>query len=604
MCGVLAILGEDPGLASAERMRDTMRHRGPDGCGLWRGRGVLLAHRRLAVIDTTELGAQPMLSADGSGAIAYNGELYNDDQLRQRPELAKLGFRSSCDTETLLELLCIHGKEALGLIRGMYAFVFVDERTRRAIVARDPFGIKPMYWARVGRAVVIASEIPAILAHPSCAVNPDRVTMSAYLSTARAELDDRTLFEGVSVVRPGEILEFDLDDPIASSVRSTIAPRSLPTERTGTTPEALRETIEQSVLAHLRTDVPLCSLLSGGLDSTIIATVAADAFPGLSTYCAGVASDEGDPYFARRVADTIGTDHHEALVDQAYFLEHWPGMVREQGLPMCTPNEVAIRQIASRLRRDGCVVALTGEGADEFFAGYELPMRLASEYIASGPDSPGRFQLESNAWVPPSVKSTILMPELWAMLDEDAEMFGIYETMFDRCASGASSQLGAHLRFHQRVNLTGLLRRLDSATMLESVESRTPFADCHVQHAADSIPIEELYDPHAEPVALRTKRLLRRAFEGVVDPEVLGREKASFPLPFQDWIGEASVLLRDSGFAREIFTPAAIHLIANQPGKLWNLAWPMMNLAIWGDRWWGKSTGQDARGPACALVRG
>ncbi|HED52878.1 MAG TPA: asparagine synthase (glutamine-hydrolyzing) [Phycisphaerales bacterium] len=585
MCGVLAILGEDPGDAAVLRMRDTMRHRGPDGQGLWRGDGVVLAHRRLAVIDISEQGAQPMVSADGLGVIAYNGELYNDDELRTRPELAGIDFRSNCDTETLLELMCAHGCAATDLLRGMYAFVFVDQRTRRALVARDPFGIKPMYWARVGRSVVIASEIPAILAHPSFSVQPDRVTMSAYLSSARAELDDRTLFAGVSVVRPGEILEFDLDTPDSEPKRGRIARSGEPDIEV--TPESLRETISQSVLAHLRTDVPICSLLSGGLDSTIIATVAAEAFPGLNTYCAGVHADEGDPIFARRVAENIGTSHHETFVDRAYFLEHWPRTVCEQGVPMCTPNEVAIRLIASRLRADGCVVTLTGEGADEFFAGYELPMRLAYEYITSGTGPPGRFQLESNAWIPPSAKPGILMPDFWADLDDDAELFAAYETMFQQSAEGVRDERAAHLRFHQRVNLTGLMRRLDSAMMLESVEARTPFADRVVGAAADAIPIENLYDPNIEPVALRTKRMLRTAFRDAVDSSVLCRKKASFPLPFQEWIVDASELLRESSFAREIFTPAAIHLVANQAGQLWNLAWPMMNLAIWGERWWG-----------------
>jgi asparagine synthase (glutamine-hydrolysing) len=586
MCGILTIIGQDPGNDAVLSMRETMQHRGPDGAGYWRATNIVMAHRRLAVIDTSDQGLQPMHSSDGKHVLVYNGELYNDNQLREAIGKSSDSFRSSCDSETLIELLACSGMQAIDALRGMFAFIWADLEGRKLYACRDPFGIKPLYWARTGQSITLASEIPAILAHPEFSVRPDPVGMSAYLSTARVELDDLTMFEGVKVVRPGEILVFDLDRPLVEPARLYMAPVS---DRSEASVVELRHTIEHSVLAHLRTDVPICSLLSGGLDSAIIAGTASGALPGLRTYCAGAESEGGDPEYAREVAAALGTQHSEIIVDRTTFLSMWREMVGRQGVPMCTPNEVAIRLIARKLRSDGCIVALTGEGADELFAGYELPLRLATEHIASGNPNPGRFQLVSNAWMPPEMKSSILMPSLWRLLAGDEEVIGTFEHMFKTVAADAHNDLEAHLRFQRKVNLTGLLRRLDSATMMESVESRTPFADREVLAVAQSIPTSRLYDPDIEQLSMRTKRALREAFAPRVSKRVIHREKASFPLPFQSWVGEAAVVLRESSFAKQIFTPAAIHAVANDPVQLWNLAWPMINLAIWGDKWWGSS---------------
>lgn len=586
MCGILTIIGQDPGNEHVVRMRDSMTHRGPDGAGFWRGTGLVMAHRRLAVIDTSDKGLQPMHSADGRHALVYNGELYNEPQLREAIGKSEDAYRSHCDTETLIELLACSGVQAVDAMRGMFAFVWADLTSRRVYACRDLLGVKPLYWARTGQSITIASEIPAILAHPEFCVQPNNVGISGYLTTARVELDDRTMFEGVHAVRPGEILAFDLDSPLAQPERTTI---KAPSRRSPATPHEIRHVIEQSVLAHLRTDVPICSLLSGGLDSTIIATVASPALPGLRTYCAGAEAESGDPSYARRVAEELATQHTEAIVSRENFLSMWQDSVTLQGLPMCTPNEVAIRTIARALRNDGCVVALTGEGADELFAGYEMPIRLAAEHVRAGNSEPGKFQLLSNAWMPPDMKQAVFMPDIYRTLEGDSALFESFENLYTAAASGASCELGAHLNFHRNVNLVGLLRRLDIATMLERVESRTPFADREVLSIALSIPVYQNYDPNAEPVALRTKRALRAAFKGHVRGDVINREKASFPLPFQSWIAGAADMLKTSSFARQLFTPAAIHTVSSDPTGLWNLAWPMMNLAIWGDRWWGSS---------------
>jgi asparagine synthase (glutamine-hydrolysing) len=299
------------------------------------------------------------------------------------------------------------------------------------------------------------------------------------------------------------------------------------------------------------------------------------------------------------------------------FLERWAWMIDRMGVPLSTPNEVAIHEVASRLRADGCVVTLSGEGADELFAGYEAPLAEAwrFERARDALASPARFQLENNAWIPTSTKGAILDDRLWDAIAHDSWLMAWTEREFDRAAAEcgapttrlpagalAVDPVEAHLRHQRRVNLTGLLQRLDTATMLAGVEGRTPFADAHVALVAESLPLARKFTveepptllaahthPTSAPPVLRTrsKLALREAFRADLPAEIVDRPKASFPLPFQGWIAAHADALRTCDFARAIFSPAAIETVAHDPARHWRLAWPMLNLALWGKKWWG-----------------
>lgn len=645
MCGILGIarsagarvdLTDDAVVA----MRDRMRHRGPDGAGIWRSvdRAFALAHRRLAVVDLSPGGAQPMVSADGRLALGYNGELYNDEELRA--ELSVLGarFRTRSDTETVLEAFRLFGPEALSKFRGMFALGLVDTRDRTVLLARDPMGIKPLYYwlSRDGDELVFASEVQAILAHPRCAARPDMVGVSAYLTTIRTTIGERTMFSGVRCVRAGECVEFDCSGAGAISSARWEHWTAPPAARVGRVTRAgeadaessrVRACVGDSVARHLRADVPTCVLLSGGLDSTIIAveTIAArgegvggvGGASSVRTYCSGFDDGDGtgDPAIARRVAAGLGTEHTDAAVDEALFAERWPEMVGRLGLPLSTPNEVAINEVARRLRADGQVVALSGEGADELFGGYALPLRQAAVFEmerrrgvggSREVEHPGLFQLVSNAWIGARLKASVLRPEVWRALEHDAALCAAYTEEFDAVERGmgvsgvgggggdGADPLEAHLRFHRRVNLAGLLARLDTATMLEGVEGRTPFADAAIAELAEGLPMSAKFvmgdvggDGRADGPDL-TKIALRAAYRNSGVPAyVLERPKASFPLPFQEWMGSVSPVVRESAFVRELFTPEAIDLVAENPEGAFQLAWPMINVALWARRWWG-----------------
>lgn len=616
MCGIAASLtasGSIPKTSPQDlvAMRDAMAHRGPDGAGLFISGNIALAHRRLAVVETSASGHQPMQSACGRYAIIYNGELYNTAELRRDLASKSITLKSHADTEVLLYALATWGLDAMPRIRGMYAFVFVDLLEQRAIVARDPLGIKPLYWTSLGNELLFASELQGLLAHSKVSAHPNLTAISAYLSTIRTTIGAETLFEGLHTLLPGEWLSIYLSkstphiathdwwsrvadlsssSPLLDGDRGSIA--------------TIRAAIDDSVSRHLVSDVPLCSLLSGGIDSTIIAAqaIAAGNFTRpLSTYCAG--HHQGDDFkFARAAAKHFRTQHHEAHITQELFTQRWSEMVQRQGVPLSTPNEVAINQVARFLRSAGNVVALSGEGADELFGGYTQPMSAAAAYFENPQGEPGLFALGEVSWIRTEHKSAILNENVWNALDSDANLKTTYIDEFRRLSlRGTHSGLDTILAMQRRFNLAGLLSRLDSAMMLEGVEGRTPFADQAIATLAESLPMHLKFQPPEKVETSTTggvavaqltraaqgKIILRQAYADCIPREIIDRPKASFPLPFQEWVAESSPIVKESELCRDLFNEAAIATVAANSTQCWQIAWPMINLAMWSKRWWG-----------------
>lgn len=619
MCGILGLLalqGRSPSLddEAVIRLRDTMVSRGPDAAGLWRSESVVLAHRRLAVLDPSRSADQPMSSADGRYVIAYNGELYNDAELRR--ELGGLGlprdgWRTDCDTETVLTAFEAWGDRAFERLRGMFAVAVYDSLRRRMVMARDPLGMKPLYFWFDAKELVFASQLPTLLRAPRVPKAPNLRMISTYLSTIRTVLGLDTMFEGVYALEPGRALSCDLRAKAIEPELWTYA-ESTPVRqgqlRLEEAAEELGAGLRDSLARHMRADVPVCTLLSGGLDSAVVAALAREHAGELRSYCAGADGDERelantDLGFGARTAAALELPHTEARLSQRDFLEEWRWMVDELGVPLSTPNEVAIHRVAARLREDDCIVTLSGEGADELLAGYEGPMdalyRLCAERPTDGRG--GEFQLATTAWISPMDKGELFSGFAWDALEGDRFLLTEYARIFEQCAQEAgphATPIDAHARFLRRVNLSGLLQRLDTSTMLASVEGRTPFADVELMRLAESFPMSVKYEPAASLVSVggggtavvrepRTKRCLREAARGIVPEEVRTRPKASFPLPFQAWLSEEGGRLVESPFARALFQQPALEAVAADPARHWNYAWPMLNLVHWGDRWFG-----------------
>lgn len=615
MCGIFGIVarhGLSPSItdAQAESLRDLLAHRGPDDAGILRIRNALLTHRRLAVIDPTPAGRQPLSTPDGRFHLVYNGELYNDLELRRELSQRDVRFTSQCDAETVLHAFATWGLEAFSRFRGMFAIAVFDAQSNLLTLARDPLGIKPLYFHANEREIAFASEPAPILALPNGPSAPNLPMVSAYLTTIRTVFGNDTLYDGLFAVAPGQMAQCDLDGA-SPSIRllEYWRPENSPARCWSVNPSDaaayVREALIDSIHRHLRADVPTCALLSGGLDSAITTSVAAKRHPDLRTYCAGADSedDADDLHVARRFAELLNVRHEQAIVTRESFARDWPDMVRRLASPLSTPNEVAIRTVAARLRTDGCVVTISGEGADELFAGYEGPILSALQALndpscRSFADH-ARFALDASSWISVQDKQGILTDDAWQAVGEDRAMLGYFAQEFERCVSESpfgEPSLHAHLAFTRRTNLTGLLRRLDTATMLEGVEGRTPFADVAVAALAESLPIDVKFAPEtpahaAGAVALatlpRTKRVLREAFAKDLPEEVLTRPKASFPLPFQNWLPDHAGALHDSTFLRAFVRPDVIDAVAADPQAHWRFAWPLTNLALWGESRWG-----------------
>lgn len=558
---------------------------------------VVLAHRRLKVVDLSEGGKQPMEAVGGGGAITYNGELYNDADLRRGLE-GEHRFTTASDTETVLAALERWGEGALQRLRGMYAFGWADFARGAVLLARDPLGIKPLCWWRgeIGGVdhLIFASEPLAILEHPQIQPRPDWQTVAGYMATIRTTIGERTMYEGISTLEAGQSLMVDLTGERLKVERGDWwkgRGRVHGWSGGGAAEIALatRGVVTDSLERHLRADVPVCCLLSGGLDSTITATLAKRSVRELRTYCSGEASGE-DFGFAREVARGLGVEHNEVAVTREMFRDRWEAMVRAMGVPMGTPNEVAINAVARTLRADGNVVAISGEGADELFGGYDMALRAVMNTGEGGQDW-ARF-LASNSWNAMEKIGAILSRDVMGKIESQRGAGGLgavgesyrstYESLRESAREmGHEDHLTVVQMLLRRVNLEGLLRRLDTAMMLAGVEGRTPLADSVVCQFAESLPLSERisFDQGVEG----TKKPLRRAFADVVPSSVIKRSKASFPLPFREWVGDLVGVLDRSAFVEATFGAEVVRAVRANPGEMWNVAWPMVNLSVWGE---------------------
>lgn len=617
MCGVLGIVSAVGRTLSVSeqsilKMRDLMKHRGPDGEGLWMNHHMALAHRRLSIIDLQH-GQQPYELGTRNSTdhlvLSFNGEIYNHRALRTEMQALGVQFDTQSDTETLVKAWACWGAETLSKLRGMFAFAVYEAKSKRVTLVRDPMGIKPLYYTTVqtpqGREAVFASEPLSVLAHPSISVQPDWVTVSSYLTTLRTTLGRRSMYHGVNVLQPGELVEINLAGE-APKLTCCQWYKGKSDSQILSLEEAIHETrdiVTESIDSHLLSDVNNSSLLSGGIDSTIITARTLDHSPNLRTWCTGTISDSvaaangllgdipGDVEHAMLAAHTLGTDHRTVPVNHNQFNELWPWIIQQTGLPLSTPNQVSIYQVSKSLS-EHAKVALSGEGADEIFAGYDKQLMPFANYLHTAQQgghqgqTPLDFYLHMTSWVPLQRKGNILNPDVMQQANQDYWLIKELQNIF---GSHNPEHYGlAHMMMAQRkFNLTGLLERLDSSTMLASVEGRTPFADIRVSEFADQLPMDYHFAMNETLDTVTSKLLLRRAFANKVPEHVLRRPKASFPVPFQCWMEKQGQAMLKSSLAKEVFHHDAMGLVGQQTSGQWASAWPMINISLWLESIWG-----------------
>ena len=573
MCGIAGYWTRkkvDPALLT--RMEQCLAHRGPDDHAVWSDpeAGIGFAFRRLAILDLTPTGRQPMISADGRWTISYNGEIYNHGALRAELEAAGKappgGWRGHSDTEVLVEAIAAWGVEtALNKSVGMFAISLWDRADRRLTLARDRFGEKPLYYGRCGADFVFASELKAIRVHPQFDGAIDREALSAFaaLAVIPAPL---SIYRAIRKLEPGTILT--LDDPAAEprivpywSYRDIVtAGLADPFDSEPAAIEALDSALRQSLSGQAVADVPVGAFLSGGIDSsTIVAFYQAVSGTRVKTFSIGFDEagydESGD---ARRVAEHLGTDHHEQRIGVAEAQGVIPLLPAIYDEPFADSSQIPT-YLVSKFARESVTVAITGDGGDELFAGYNrhglLPAAWARLSLLPPPLRRAAALVPNAAWGGLARLAGERRGELGGKIAKllrtgatAHDLDGLYAGFLDEWPdtpviggswrpwwrSGLVEGADAVTRM-TTADATGylpddILAKVDRASMAVSLETRVPFLDHRVAAVAARIPAA------MKVRSGRGKQILRKLLDQYVPRQLVERPKAGFAVPVGSWI--------------------------------------------------------------------
>lgn len=611
MCGLAGMIGGRGAEAVVNRMADALDHRGPDDDGMTiletvRGtRAGAFGHRRLAVLDLTTAGSQPMTSSDGRWTIVYNGEIYNFREIRDQLRRGGARFRSESDTEVLLEGWARHGPAFLERLRGMFALALWDRETGRAFLARDSFGIKPLYHAETEEGVLFASEVRALLASGRVARTLSRKGVASYLSTGSAA-EPWTIIEGIRALPAGTCMEVSVGADRVEATEPTDWTRSplvpVVEDRVHDRHEAalrIRSTLLDSIAHHLVSDVPVGLFLSGGIDSSAVVALAAevsDRPP--ATFTIVFAEDEySEAEPARALARRYGNRHHEISLEGGDLLQMLPDAFRSMDQP--STDGFNTYAVSRAVRARGIKVALSGLGGDELFAGY--PSFRRARRLASIQWLPGVVRRLGEAMAGSGVRrekmrafladryparaayrgSRMLFgrEQVRRLTGEDTELVGL-SAPEDLSLLGRISwyELSGYMR-------DTLLRDSDVFSMAHGLELRVPFVDREMVRVAMSI------DDELKLEARRPKPMLVEAVEDLLPREVWDRPKQGFVLPFERWMrgalraeiertfvsGESVRVGIEPGEAREVWGG----YLGGRGGMNWARPWALYTLVRW-----------------------
>jgi len=562
VCGIGALLdpaGSAPPDAGG-RMVAALRHRGPDGEAVRRLGSVTLVHTRLAIIDVAG-GDQPLASEDGSVTAVVNGEIYNHARLRSELERDGHRFATATDSEVVVHAYERDGADCVRALNGMFAFAIWDAPRKRLVAARDPFGVKPLYWCSDGRRLAVASEIGALLAAGLVEPRVDRIALDHYLA-CRFVPAPRTLFEGVSKLPAASVLA--VEEQSAPRVHHYRDPPGDPLEGLqGSELEAeLATRFTDAVERQMMSDVPYGAFLSAGIDSAgIVAAMAQRAEQAPSTFTIGFPGygdvlDERQ--YAARSASELGAEHHDTAMEQADFLGELERCVRRLEEPCGIPSAPALMSL-SRFAADSVKVVLSGQGADEPHGGYGRHRAAAALGLASGLPGPLSGALKATAGLLPGIErarraARLLgdIPEAQRLMrlseitgeDERERLVGgvggeatcerdglaaaVLADVPDRRPLERALYLDTHLLLGD-----GLLICADKMSMSAGLEQRVPFLDVDLMRFVERIPVERR-------AGLRHgKTLHRAAMARLVPREIVERPKHGFATPFDSWLRES-----------------------------------------------------------------
>lgn len=639
MCGIAVLVDWDLRgdrarlLAVGEEMANALRHRGPDGSGVWcdEEHAIALSHRRLAIIDPTPAGSQPMVSANGRWVISYNGEIYNAEPLASQLRTLGVSFRSTCDTEVILEAVSLYGLSAtLSQLNGMFAIILWDRLERTLHLIRDRIGIKPLYYGIDEGCLWAASELKSIHVTKRFRLEIDEASVGSFLRFGYVPAP-WSIFKGVAKVMPGEVVSLGPDGGVTrnsywSLVEVARTGRLAPFEGSDAEAEAaLHDLLADAVSGQMVSDVPLGALLSGGVDSSTIVALMVQARRGpVRTYSIGFPETRFDESkHAAAVARHLGTDHTELTLSGSDALTIIPTLADTYDEPFADSSQIPTF-LVSRLARAHVTVALSGDGGDELFAGYhryrraekldarlsrmsdKTRRRLAATFERI-PDCAANIAsvLFPHRMVPARVAEKLRLISEILPCDRDALYLrlvslcpkpntftrGIWEhpIAFDRHAT-ANASYTARMQLLDTLTYLpdDILQKVDRASMAVSLEVRPPLLDHRVAEFAARLP------PRFHFRDGQSKWLLRRIAYRYVPQEMLDRPKMGFVVPLAEWLRGP---LRE--WAEDLFDPARFGggILDSIPVRqLWNAhldrrrdvphaLWALLMFEAWRRRW-------------------
>lgn len=533
MCGIAGWIDWQRDLSKQqsvlEGMRSTLVNRGPDASGIWVSTCAGLVHRRLIVIDPAG-GEQPMVRKRGNHTyvLTYNGELYNTDELREQLQAKGYAFEGHSDTEILLLSYMEWGSKCVEYFNGIYAFGIWDEAEQCLFLARDRMGVKPLFYTRQGDALIFGSELKALLAHPQVEPLIDREGLAEIFLMGPARTPGCGVFHGIYELRPGYWLAYRRSGMQVQKYWSLDSRTHR--DNMERTKEQVRTLVQDAIKRQLVADVPVCTCLSGGLDSSAISAVARNVYQekGLGPlHTFSIDYLDNDRYFkpsafqpnsdapwVQRVADYLGTQHHDIRIDTPQLMEALKTAVLARDLPGMADVDASLYLFCHEIKKDA-TVALSGECADEVFGGY--PWYYRDEML--------------NAHGFPWSRATRERAELltsWTPGDAMAYVNQRYsDTVAETPKLPGESKKEARMREMIYLNLTWfmttLLDRKDRMSMAAGLEVRVPFCDHRIVEYMWNVPWDMKYYNRRE------KGLLRTALEGILPHDVIWRKKSPYP---------------------------------------------------------------------------
>lgn len=598
MCGITGVFNVHGTPVSAgvlQAMTDVVRHRGPDGEGVWHDGGIGFGHRRLAIVDLSPAGHQPMRSTDGALVITYNGELYNWRELRRELERKGARFRSHSDTEVVLEAYREWGPRCLERFNGMFAFALWDARRNRLLLARDRYGIKPLYYRWDGQTLLFGSEIKSILQHPSVSVRVDPDALSEYF-TFQNVLSDRTLFDGIRLLPRATMLTLTAGEPASLTTKRwwDYQFRDEQGVSEGEYLEELDRLFRQAVTRQVQADVEVGTYLSGGIDSGAVTCLTARAHPNVKSFTAGfdLSSASGlelgfdERAKAEQLSAACKTEHYQVVLKAGDMERVLPELVwhlEDLRVGQSYPNYYVSR-LASRFVK----VVLAGTGGDEIFAGY--PWRY---YRAVRNDDAAQYLDKYYAYwqrlIPDDRRADFFRPGVAAGMTAghaEASFRGVLRRR-SFLAMRPDDYINTSLYFELSTFLHGLLVVEDKLSMAHGLETRIPFLDNDLVDFALRVPVkyklrhvdrivrldENTPGAKAQQYYNETgdgKLLLRKALARFVPAGYANGRKQGFSAPDASWFKGQSIdyirrlLARRDARLYEFLEPRAVQALVDE----------------------------------------